>query len=402
MERMLLAAGLRSRASFELITTYITQAKYSRPFQIVWDMVSGYYQRDPEAQAVQLEVILALIKETVRNDKHVATFSELLNEAWAIDVSDVNVRQVVLESKRRETADELALCLTNDTEHDELLKLYSDLKELTDLDQLSELGTEQLDVLNLGDMLAAEADDTERLVIYPRAINDRLGGGVKGGHHIVVYARPETGKTALCVSIACGFARQGASGIYFGNEDRPQDMMIRIMSNLIGWTRTEILRNTEEAARLAVDAGLGNIRMISMAPGTPRQIEEFMRKYEPKWVIIDQLRNLQVKSDSRVNQLEMAATVARNLGKKYNCVMVSVTQAGDSATDKEVLDMGDVDFSNTGIPAQADLMIGMGVTPALYQQGIRMLSLPKNKIGGDHSHFAVRINPFLSRITSVE
>jgi hypothetical protein len=82
-------------------------------------------------------------------------------------------------------------------------------------------------------------------------------------------------------------------------------------------------------------------------------------------------------------------------------VVVSVTQAGDSANNKEILDMGDVDFSNTGIPAQADVMIGMGVTPALDQQGVRMLSLPKNKIGGDHSNFLVRINPFLSRVTSI-
>lgn len=402
MERMLLAAGLRSRASFDLISTYITQSKYSRPFQIIWDMMLDYYRRDADTQSVQLEVLLALIGEKVRNEKHVRQFTEMLEEAWAVDVSDANVRQVVLESKRREVADELAQCLTNDKEHDELLKLYTDLKELTDLDQLSELGTLQLDIMNLEEMLGTEADTTGLLTVYPRAINDRIGGGARGGHHIVVYARPETGKTALCISIACGFARQNAPGIYFGNEDRPQDMMVRCMSNLIGWTRTEILKNPGEAARLAIAAGLNNIRMISLAPGTPRQIEEFIRKYEPKWVVIDQLRNIAVKSDSRVNQLEMAATMARNLAKKYNLIMVSVTQAGDSASDKEVLDMGDVDFSNTGIPAQADLMIGMGVTPALYQQGIRMLSLPKNKIGGDHSHFAVKINPFLSRVTSPE
>lgn len=402
MERMLLAAALRSRANFDLISLYISLTKYSRQFQIVWDYVLSYYQRDQEAQQVQLEILTALITENVRNDKHSRQFIDMLEEAAAVDVSEANVRQVVLNAKKREVADELALCLTNDKEHDELLALYSDLKQLTDLDELAELGVVQLDMLNIADMLAEEGDTSDRLTVYPRAINDRLGGGVKGGHHIVVYARPETGKTALCISIACGFARQGAAGLYLGNEDRPQDMMIRCMSNLIGWTRTQILDDTTEAARLAIEAGLNNIRMISMAPGTPRQIEEFIKKYGPRWVIIDQLRNVAVKSDSRVNQLEMAATMARNLGKKYNCVMVSVTQAGDSASDKEVLDMGDVDFSNTGIPAQADLMIGMGVTPALYQQGVRMLSLPKNKIGGDHSHFAVRINPFLSRVTSPE
>ena len=42
MERMLLAAGLRSRESFDLISVYINKIKYSRPFQIVWDLVLDY------------------------------------------------------------------------------------------------------------------------------------------------------------------------------------------------------------------------------------------------------------------------------------------------------------------------------------------------------------------------
>jgi archaellum biogenesis ATPase FlaH len=401
MEKMLLAAGLKTRASFDTINGWITLKKYSRPFQIIWDMVSNYYQRDANAQGVQPEILIAFIGETVRNEKHQTQFIDLVQEAWGTDVSEVNVEQVVLEAKRTELGDELALAITNGTKHDELLERYTAIKDMTSLDDLAEEGTDELDVNDLSVLLDAEADGVGRLVLYPVAINERLGGGVQGGHHIVVYARPETGKTALCISIATGFARQGSPGLYFINEDRPQDIMLRMISNLTGWTRAAVLADKGEAIRLATEAGLGNIRIISMAPGTPKQIEAYVKKYNPAWVVIDQLRNVAVKSDSRVNQLEMAATFGRNLAKKYSIVVVSVTQAGDSANNKEILDMGDVDFSNTGIPAQADVMIGMGVTPALDQQGVRMLSLPKNKIGGDHSNFLVRINPFLSRVTSI-
>lgn len=402
MERQLLAAALKSRTSFDTIAAHITLKRYDRPFQIVWDMVDNYYKRDANAQSVQVELLIALIVETVRNDKHVRAFTELLVDAAALDVSELNVEQVVLETKKAEYADELALALTNGTPHDELLEKYSAIKDMSSLEDLTEQGTDELDVGSLATLLEEAADGTGRLVLYPRAVNDRLGGGVAGGHHIVVYARPETGKTALCISIAAGFARQGAPGLYFGNEDRPQDLMLRTMYNLTGMTRQQVLNNMDAAREAAIAAGIENIRMISMAPGTPKQIEAYIKKYKPQWIIVDQLRNVAVKSDSRVNQLEMAATAMRNLAKKYNIVVISVTQAGDSASNKEVLDMGDVDFSNTGIPAQADLMIGVGVTPALEAQGVRMLSLPKNKIGGDHSHFLVRLNPFLSRVTSVE
>jgi hypothetical protein len=109
------------------------------------------------------------------------------------------------------------------------------------------------------------------------------------------------------------------------------------------------------------------------------------------------MRNLAVGAETRVNQLEMAATSLRNIAKRHNCLSVAVTQAGDSASNKLVLEMGDCDYSNTGIPAQADMMVGIGVTREYEEQGLRMFSTPKNKIGGTHGHWQVRINPLISR-----
>jgi hypothetical protein len=97
----------------------------------------------------------------------------------------------------------------------------------------------------------------------------------------------------------------------------------------------------------------------------------------------------------------MAATAMRNIGKRHSVLVISVTQAGDSADQKKVLGMGDIDFSNTGIPAQADLMLGMGVDDQLERDNARMLATPKNKIGGSHVHFLVRINPTISRIEDI-
>ena len=80
---------------------------------------------------------------------------------------------------------------------------------------------------------------------------------------------------------------------------------------------------------------------------------------------------------------------------------MSVTQAGDSAENKAVLSMGDVDFSNTGIPSQADLMIGMGANYEHQKAGEIVISLPKNKISGKHEYFACMVDPQLSKITSI-
>ena len=82
-------------------------------------------------------------------------------------------------------------------------------------------------------------------------------------------------------------------------------------------------------------------------------------------------------------------------------VVVSVTQAGDSAHNKAALDLGDVDFSNTGIPAQADVMIGLGANQNHKDAGELVISLPKNKVSAIHEAFAVTTEPHLSKILPI-
>ena len=89
------------------------------------------------------------------------------------------------------------------------------------------------------------------------------------------------------------------------------------------------------------------------------------------------------------------------MGKRYNCVIVSITQAGDSADQKQVLGMGDIDWSNTGIQAAADLLIGIGTTDELERQGKRWITLCKNKVGGRHASFPVKVDFETGRWSSI-
>jgi len=115
-------------------------------------------------------------------------------------------------------------------------------------------------------------------------------------------------------------------------------------------------------------------------------------------LLVDQLRNItSAKSDNYTQLLDKNAQAVRALGKKYDLVTISVTQAGDSASGRAILGMGDVDSSNTGIPGAADVMIGVGVTEALDRSGQRMLSLPKNKLGA-HSQVLVSFDPYRSKM----
>ena len=403
MEKELLAASLLRRDSCYLILSYIQLKDYGREFQIILGKIKEYYERDREANNVNRELLVGQLAESVTNEKHLQRFTSLIDEALGTPTSIANVDELILKAKLNEVGDRLAAALANreDAKAVPLVEEYNKLRQLTTIEELNAQGVEVYTSDDLEEMIRMEIAREGGLKIYPLALNDRLDGLLSPQHHVVTFARPEMGKSALNITIACGFARQGADGIYFINEDRTQDIYIRILSNLTGMTRREIHADPEKARDLALSAGLGHVRLIALSPGSLRQVEAFVDKYKPKWIVMDQLRNLDVREANKVLQLEYATTGMRTIGKKYNCITVSTTQAGDSAEGKSVLEMGDIDFSNTGVPAQADVLLGLGGTPQQVEQGIRVVNLPKNKVSGRHENFVIRLNPFLSRYSSI-
>jgi hypothetical protein len=186
--------------------------------------------------------------------------------------------------------------------------------------------------------------------------------------------------------------------LYIGNEEPTEDTRIRVISRLTGRIRAEIEADPEGTWDMLQGTGYERFLTVDLAPGTQRQMDQLMSTEKPDVLLIDQLRNVNMKEENYVVKLEKAATAARNLGKKHNALVISVTQAGDSASGKAILDMGDVDFSNTGIPAQADVMIGIGATREDEAMGRRVLSLCKNKRSGRHDAIPVNVNTQTSTV----
>lgn len=403
MERELLACALSSREDYELITEHIAPKSnsYSKEFQTVFAKIAEYYARDTATQHVSPEILQAQLAETVRSEKLVTRLNEFINDAVAAHASVANVRDVVLSAKRQAAADKLSVALASGEHGGKTQELMEAYMVLQNTECLTQSEDDVLTKVDLVALLTAEYDPSNVIKLYPESLNRRLDAGAKKGHHVVVFARPNAGKTAFTVNLGAGVARQGKRVMHLINEDRAQDVYLRYVSNLSGLDKHSVRDNPHEADRKAREHGLDNVIVINIKPGTPDQIRHFIKRYQPDVVIVDQLRNLQVKADSRVNQLEAAATSVRNIGKEMNVLMVSVTQAGDSARDKLILDDGDIDFSNTGIPAQADLLIGIGVSPDAEADGTRVLNLIKNKIGAIEEHFPVKIIKALSRYISV-
>ena len=404
MERDLLACALHSRQDYELILSYISvkSNSYSKEFQLLLGKIGEYYARDSAVEGVSPELLMAQIGETLRSEKLVARLTEFVNEAAAGTASLANVKAVILLAKQQEVADKLSAALVTDLGSEKIDALVEELKELRSKNSLDDNQDDDiLHNVDLFKLMEEEYDPTNVIELYPRSLNDRLDAGAKKGHHVTLFGMSNIGKSAFSINLGCGTARQGKRVMHLINEDRGQDIYIRYVSNLSDMDKHSVRDNPYLANERAMAKGLGNVIVKDIKPGSPEEIKRLVEKYKPDVIIVDQLRNLIVKADSRVNQLERAATEMRNIAKQCGVLVVSVTQAGDSARDKLVLDGGDIDFSNVGIPAQADLLIGIGCNAEYEQQGLRMLTLIKNKIGAVEDHFPVKIVKALSRYVSV-
>ena len=395
LQRKLLAAALRDRGAYDAILATPEPAQFSDGLDKLWARVREFYERDPEATRVDVDVVSAALATGALNPKRARADVELLGSISTEDVSVENIKHYLHECVLERTGMALAAALAGRRPTDEVRAALSDYEAAIAVEDSEEDPAEQ----DWGAVLRAGIDRSNRIPLSPRVLNQYLAGGVLPGHNITIFGRPESGKTALALTMACGFARQGKRVLYIGNEDPVRDLMMRVLCNLTNATVDEIAADPDRAEELALSKGAGNLFMRELAPGSVPQIEALIKQHKPQVLFVDQLRNINSgKSDNYTQLLDKNAQAIRALGKRYGMVTVSVTQAGDSASGRSVLEMGDVDSSNTGIPGAADLMIGVGVTQALDAAGQRMLSLCKNKPGGVKATVPVSLDPFRSKM----
>jgi KaiC/GvpD/RAD55 family RecA-like ATPase len=401
-ERAILSAIVQSRQAYDLIAGRLGEEDLSEHGRIVYKGAQSYYDKDVTAEACDQKILTNAINRKMAGDKHKETFTKLIAELFAGKVSAANIMADFFAMKREDAGARLASALLSgkDGEIDELIEDYERWKEPSDSDDTPD--HEVVSGLSVEELVGTRLNEDNLVKVLPKSLNDRLDGGLLPGNHVVVFARPEAGKTMLVINMMAGFVRQGLKVLYVGNEDPLADIVMRAVCRLSGFTKAEVVTSPAAADAKARDAGYGLVTFASLAPGTPREVEKLIKEHEPKVIIIDQLRNLSMKEDNTVVKLEKAATAVRTLCKRYGVVGISVTQAGDSASGKAVLDMGDVDFSNTGIPATADVMVGLGMSHDDELADRRVISLPKNKRGGVHDYFPVGVDRMRSKVVSLE
>lgn len=397
MERKILGALVSSREAYESLEGLVSDFDFGDLGKIIYSQISEYYESDPDSQFVDRDILLSSLQR--KYERHADRLANVVSGLEEVSVP--NVVKEFLELKKHNVGTELSqLLMTNGSQQkiQSLIEQYQRFSagELPNDDEKSEVCNDVSPALLVNSL---SGDGLIRL--YPKSLNDRVEGGVPPGTHIVFFGTPEAGKSMVSINLASGFCKDNRRVMYWGNEDPKDNMLVRFISRMSGMPKVDVLKNPNTAYDKACEKGYRNLFFVSSPAGTIRDIREKLDEIKPDVLIIDQIRQLHVPGvDGEVEQLTRVSKAARSIAKEYGIVVVSVTQGADSASNKLVLDQGDVYMSNTSVPGDADLLIGIGVTKQAEQHGMRMLSICKNKISGNHDAFEVFVNPQLSKVTS--
>ena len=227
-------------------------------------------------------------------------------------------------------------------------------------------------------------------------------GGVGPGNLVIIFARPEVGKTAFWVSLVAGpngFAEQGANVHAFINEEPAVRTQMRAINCFTGLNREQVSENISKTHK-EWQKIKDNIKMIDIVDWTIQDIDSHCEKYKPDIIVIDQLDKINVSGTyARTDEkLRAVYTSAREIAKRRACVVIAISQASAEAHDRDHISFNMMENSKTGKAAEADLIIGIGNrTSNDPTNTTRILNVSKNKITGWHGDPSVKIDRYISR-----
>ena len=230
----------------------------------------------------------------------------------------------------------------------------------------------------------------------------KLVKGVGRGNLVIVFARPETGKTAFWVSLVAnrnGFASQGAKVHALVNEEPAVRTQMRLISCWTGMTKDEIVNDVNKAKE-EWNKIKSNVKILDTVDWDLDQIDSHCKTHKPDILVVDQLDKVSISgSFARTDEkLRAIYTGAREIAKRNDCCVVAVSQASAEAHGRTELSFDMMENSKTGKAAEADLIIGIGQQNTVDSEStLRTLCVSKNKITGWHGRIDCVINPFLSR-----
>lgn len=252
------------------------------------------------------------------------------------------------------------------------------------------------------EQLMEEEDNSPGFTWRLKCLNRSLGMLRKGnfGH---IFARVETGKTAMWVSESTHMAQQTEKPVLiFFNEEGGRDVVFRMYNAVTGLTYMEIAQNPKRAKAIW-EQKIGNrIKFIDRPALVERKnMEKIIETIDPALIIIDNMDKIKGFTGDRKDLLLHEIYKWGREVAKTQCPVLSVGQADNTGHNSMWLDESQMADSKTSKPSELDFIIGIGRIDKEGYDNVRYINIPKNKLRGSeeavrHGKFETLIKPALS------
>lgn len=326
-------------------------------------------------------------------------FSNLIKEISGLTEPNETIANNILQSLyKRRLASRIAVLATEiyngrDADFSEIQKILEE--PVSDNDDDYSYVTGDIDTL------IESLKDNTKFKFNLAPLRDKVNG-VGEGNLVIVFARPESGKTAFWVNLVAGidgFASQGAKVCALINEEPAIRTQMRLINAHTGLTFDEVRADMPLAKEKWAEIRQ-NINILDTVDWDLEMVDDFVKKEKPDILVVDQLDKVNVKGNfARTDEkLRAIYTGAREIAKRNNCCVIAVSQASADGHGKFNLTFDMMEGSKTGKAAEADVIIGVGYNNSLEDnQNVRSLAISKNKITGWHGLITCTIQPELSR-----
>ena len=316
-----------------------------------------------------------------------AAFDDILQRALTVDVAE-DAREATMRSmlELRLGTDLAGLLARFDA--GELPNIQGEIAAKLE-EFKADAGIRDIDYLrdDIGDLLAEEVSDA--------GLRWRLGcmnehvRGLRPGDFGIVAGRPDKGKTTFIASELTHLASQlpeGQCAVWLNNEGPGKRIIPRLYQAALGETVSGLIRlnaaGVIQRAYTEVMGMLDRIRVIDIHNADLWTVEAIVERHQPGIVVYDMIDNVRGFGDADRTDLglERMYQWGRELAVKHEHAAIATSQISNDGDGLQFPTLGMLKDSKTGKQGACDFQLMIGASNDAGMQGVRYISLPKNKL----------------------
>lgn len=393
--------SLLQKESYNKYKQAIVRDYFSEDIARLYDIIVEFHDKSPNHLDIE-DIAEIFIQRNTFSRARAAIIRDLITSIKEVPIPDEVVLEELLSLlKRKHIAREIATAvipIMNSGKGD-----FIKVKSL-----LEDVGNEQRNTIaeatqDFSTMLS-ERLSTRDVPIPISSLQDRIQGIGKGSN-VGVFGRPEAGKTSLVAWFAARWIEKGCKTLYLAAEEPANQVLLRIASAFFSATEAE-LRNLSQSKIDRWERVRKNLYLYDAAGASLSDLDDLCAHRLPSVAIIDQTDKLVASSvgDFQKKDYERLGFLwqeIRNIAKRRRCATINVSQASFDAEGARYLNFSTMARSRTDKGGELDLAIGIGRNPSndSVDDGIRYLSISKNKISGWKGAVTVLFDPMRCTFT---